>query len=67
MNTGVPFAGSCGTRQGPNAGTKKSAWGEDCSGANGDVAGKIYTDGKLRGKGTKDLLKAFNNFESHKT
>ena len=31
------------------------------------MAGKLYTDKKLRGKGIKDLLKEFNNFEKHDT
>ena len=29
------------------------------------VAEKLYNDKKIRGKGVKDLLKAFNSFESH--
>ena len=54
-------------KTGLNTGTKKSAWGKIAWELMEKVAGKLYTDKKLRGPGIKGLLKAFNNFESHKT
>mgnify|MGYP007130766660 CR=1 FL=1 len=45
--------------------TRKNKWGKLVFELLEQIADRKYTDGKIRGKGVQDLLKAFNSFESH--
>ena len=54
-------------KTGLNAGTRKSAWGKIVWELVDRAVKTLKEDQKIKGTGVKGLLKAFNNFESHKT
>lgn len=54
-------------KTGLSAGTRKSAWGKIVWELIDRAAKTLEEDRKIKGPGVKAMLKAFNNFESHKT
>ena len=54
-------------KTGLNAGTRKSVWGQIVWELIDRAAKTLEEDRKIKGKGVKGMLKAFNNFESHDT
>ena len=54
-------------KTGLKAETKKSAWGKIVWELMDRAAKTLEEDRKIKGKGVKGMLKAFNNFESHDT